>query len=569
MFARSGKIWNNPSYCEMAKPKTKSGSAKKQKQKRKRTEKELASLKIRRKLDESEEIQKSDSDNSYLDKHDSVSDDSLCFSQLENNASYVLPPVNNSETLISMSSVVKDALDTVYPSGETPPNMPTKGLTTQLVHNSNQSSSTPVNMSSVTHQRHLQTLTSQPSKPTPMFTPTHMHDVLARLISIESRLPPVPSENLSQELAQLELSAIVSTVNGLKSSIDYLTSEIKSLREENALLKSTVTSQESCACSSRPSRMNSAISPIHRPAIPTNMQISTGVGLPMEEHCPSDLNVHASTNLQRQVQNSPNNQPVKSLIIGGSTLKHFSPNRLTTPACMTKVQTHRGATVGDVTKKMLDFPGLEESTNIVLHAGTNNIGRQPDTQILGEYHEFIEQTRQYVPQCRITISSILPRPNDPAANVQIINVNNSLRDLCASNHVNFVDNTPCFLNHASNTPNKDLFEDNIHIGMNGTRVLAKAICDAIGISQYIDPSMWQLRTGPDQKTFFPQRRYPGREQNQQSARFMNRQPQPRSRSVPFNQPQYQTYHQQQEPVYMPLPHLQLQNFSGMNPEQWY
>lgn len=393
---------------------------------------------------------------------------------------------------------------------------------------------------------------------------TRLNEISARLISIDARFPANAGDNLSQEFKEIEMSALVSSNNCINEAMKHHSSEIVKLRQENKSLQDLVTSlsnQVSMMCSKLEQTpvidscdiVNGLAESVNHdtnydmnPSAPT-FEIDT-------EQQPGQTHInfmHQENQFNPQPVHPPENYataPIKTLIIGGSTLKHFSSGRLSTPHCFTKVQTNSGAKVADVTRKLSNFPGVQDSDHVVLHAGTNNIGRQSDQQILDEYREFIHQTRQIVPNCNISISSILPRPHDPKSNAQIFNVNSALYNLCTNNNVQFIDNSPAFFKNVTNSPNSELFEDNIHIGFNRTKVLARTICNAVGITQFIDPLTFRLRPGHDQRSYFPQRRFPGG-----NPRYTTQQPQPLFRPMQFSRPGPSEYHQEPAPTFNPYP----------------
>lgn len=593
----------------------KGGSAKKrEKKKRKRAEKELQSMKARRKLEDSGEISDSDLDSSQASETQ-VSVDSVCLVCLDSSCNHPVNIVENDSVPTSSKTQVDNILDVQNTSEMQSPVM--QGLNSQVT-------STPacVNLpvSAVTHVDHahennsvtmpiqsdlsvgqsagqssscMQNHTNNPCVILPVqqqteSCPPYVENILMKLSDIDARLSRVPGENWNDELSKIELSALVTTTNALKSSVDSLTTQIRTLSDENAKLHGTISqlhekivvlstptlhplhtavssaSQETMVL---PTIVNQQPQYVHNPPIPQAPDASyigtNNVEMLSDNHANgaydrremfiSPDQPEANTDILPPNHPNDSNMCNTTLIIGSSILKHFSAGRLSSANNITKVKTMSGAKIADIRLRLEQMDGLETVQNLVIHAGTCNIGQQ-DNQILSDFYDLVAYAKQSLPQSHVVLCSILPRPFDANVNNQIFRVNDALRDMCAKNGVTFADNTRLFLDEQTGIPIPMYYEDHIHVSITGTKILARSICDYCDITRYIDPQVWQQRQ-PRQDANFTRRRLPGRTQQQQGERYQSRRPLHPYQMPPSPPPYWMPPPPHPQPMYV-NPHVQ-------------
>jgi lysophospholipase L1-like esterase len=112
-----------------------------------------------------------------------------------------------------------------------------------------------------------------------------------------------------------------------------------------------------------------------------------------------------------------------------------------------------------------DFNGK----NIVLMIGTNNLGINPDEDIVDGLQFLINAIKQRKPGVKIIMAGILPRTKSEE---KVMAINKKIKEMSLKNHVEYVDFGKDFLNR--NTINSKLFVgDGLHPNADGYEVLGR------------------------------------------------------------------------------------------------
>src|SRR6185312_1471648 len=107
--------------------------------------------------------------------------------------------------------------------------------------------------------------------------------------------------------------------------------------------------------------------------------------------------------------------------------------------------------------------------NIVLMIGTNNLGINPDEEIVEGLQFLIGAIKNRKPAAKITMVGILPRKN---MEEKVKAINQKIKEMSLQNHIAFVDFGKDFLN--GNTINPELFvSDGLHPNADGYNVLGE------------------------------------------------------------------------------------------------
>ncbi|MEO8720224.1 MAG: SGNH/GDSL hydrolase family protein [Ginsengibacter sp.] len=113
--------------------------------------------------------------------------------------------------------------------------------------------------------------------------------------------------------------------------------------------------------------------------------------------------------------------------------------------------------------------------NIVLMIGTNNLGINPDEEIVEGLQFLLNAIKARQPQVKIIMVGILPRKKTEA---QVKNINGKIKTMSFKNHIEFVDFGREFLK--GNTINSELFVgDGLHPNAGGYRVLGKDLMEIL------------------------------------------------------------------------------------------
>ena len=107
-------------------------------------------------------------------------------------------------------------------------------------------------------------------------------------------------------------------------------------------------------------------------------------------------------------------------------------------------------------------------------------------------------------ECKIIVSSVLPRKNDRLANQLIKATNQSLKQLCDTNSYCFMDITGKVLK--DNVPDTSLYRDSIHLNAKGGKLFGETISCAIREELQLRP----LQSSADRQQGFHTGRTSGR-----------------------------------------------------------
>ena len=101
---------------------------------------------------------------------------------------------------------------------------------------------------------------------------------------------------------------------------------------------------------------------------------------------------------------------------------------------------YRGAKIGDIKEEMRRNKDLRDFDNIILHVGTNNLGRQNPQIIMSEYMGLIEVAQRNNPGANIILSAILPRLKDQWEHGrEIVQINKELKKYTKERGVKFME----------------------------------------------------------------------------------------------------------------------------------
>lgn len=307
----------------------------------------------------------------------------------------------------------------------------------------------------------------------------------------------------------------------------------------------------------------------------TNNMITGGVRIPS---CPDDTSYapyaphHTEHPQARNMQSRSNHEPVNVLIVGSSTTKHFSARRLSSATCNTRVRTFRGAKIADMRDNLDNCWEVESAHKLVIHVGTNNIATTSLGDIEHDYYSLIYYLKNKAPNAELYLSSILPRPNDDQTNREIVAANVVLENICRSENVQFIDNSNVFFSNRSARQVKgQLFEDRIHVGINGTKLLSENMFTKMSLASTIDASIWTLRKTTDNQSSFTQRRYPVKlpfPSRPQYPQHQQRQPYQPPNPFPHRAPAYSTF-DAHGPQMFPQSRQNLNNIVSQPNQQMY
>ena len=186
-----------------------------------------------------------------------------------------------------------------------------------------------------------------------------------------------------------------------------------------------------------------------------------------------------------------------ALIIGDSTTRILSSNKLSNDDLQVKIKSHAGGRLHDLYNSVIHMAETDDfictADAVIIHGGTNNLsdGDSVDS-VEKEVSQIVQKIKHINPDCKVIVSSVMPRKNDRLANQLINQTNRTLKGLCESNSYDFMDITGKVLK--DNEPVTDLYRDNIHLNTKGGKIFGEMINSTIRQTLKLPPQPVQPST---------------------------------------------------------------------------
>ena len=134
-----------------------------------------------------------------------------------------------------------------------------------------------------------------------------------------------------------------------------------------------------------------------------------------------------------------------------------------------------GAKVRDVTERLQNIlEGEGEQPVVVVHIGTNDIGKKRDEVLQGEFRELGDKLKSRT--SKVIISGLLPVPRaSQSRNRRILQMNTWLEKWCKGEGFKFLGHWNHFWGRWDQYK-----QDGLHLGWNGTNVLGGVFASAVG-----------------------------------------------------------------------------------------
>ena len=193
----------------------------------------------------------------------------------------------------------------------------------------------------------------------------------------------------------------------------------------------------------------------------------------------SEIQETAATNTtMTDTQQQSASRKCTALIIGDSTTRILSSNRLSDDDLQVKIKSHSGGRLHDLYNSVIHLAETDDfictTDAVIIHGGTNNLsdGDSVDS-VEQKITQIVQKIKHVNPECKVIVSSVMPRKNDRLANQLIKQTNTSLKRLCESNSYGFLDMTEKILK--DNVPDADIYRDNIHLNAKGGKMFGETI----------------------------------------------------------------------------------------------
>ena len=147
----------------------------------------------------------------------------------------------------------------------------------------------------------------------------------------------------------------------------------------------------------------------------------------------------------------------ETIIICDSNGRHLKPKQL----CPDPPTRYIPSPTLSETKRRIDSSNLQNPKNIILHCGTNDL-ENPEKDVIKETTEIINHINKKHPNCRILVSSLLPRQDE--LNPKVTSTNRELKhQISTKPNTTFIEHT--------NISNDDLY-DKKHLNTKGVKKFA-------------------------------------------------------------------------------------------------
>ena len=211
----------------------------------------------------------------------------------------------------------------------------------------------------------------------------------------------------------------------------------------------------------------------------------------------------------------------RALILGDSVTRILSSRRMSDTDIKVKIKSHSGGRLQDIHNSITRMAETDDESIctvdvILIHAGTNNLSdgdsEESVTEQLQRITEIVEDVN---PFCKIIVSSILPHKSDSLGNQLIRKTNQSIEQLCRAKSYSYMENT--HLLQKNGTPDKSLYQDNIHLNAKGGKGFGETIS-----REFRELFKLPARASTVQEQDFQSGRQPGRSHIRKTANNRNK-----------------------------------------------
>lgn len=109
-----------------------------------------------------------------------------------------------------------------------------------------------------------------------------------------------------------------------------------------------------------------------------------------------------------------------------------------------KIRSFSGARISEITYQIEKSVENERYDGIVVHVGTNEIGRKSLDRMIEDYTTLIQMIQRQSPETQVFVSSLLPCPNELHRNDLVCEFNTRLESLAAWLAITFINHSYLF-----------------------------------------------------------------------------------------------------------------------------
>ena len=299
-----------------------------------------------------------------------------------------------------------------------------------------------------------------------------------RLSSMESKMNSLVEENniLKEENEKKNLSCwdwiekryeLLKGVPNLCEENDKLKKKNASYKEKISNLNKRVNEVEKLLKACKEEKNNPCNEKVIAPLIAIPETVESYASVTSDHIIP--VKDHAKNEMVNPIKKEKN-----ILIFGDSILKYIDTTKLS-GGIVSSNECIRGARIENIENHVKTFAGNKnnkEITDIVIHAGSNNLLKESDHSIMNKLCSLIKTTQKTFPTSIIHFSSILPKIHDSSIDL-CKKINSTVKKFCTNNNISFIDNTSLFVNRDGIKYERLSRFDRIHLNKSGIIAMGK------------------------------------------------------------------------------------------------
>lgn len=210
----------------------------------------------------------------------------------------------------------------------------------------------------------------------------------------------------------------------------------------------------------------------------------------LKQSATDNLAIASDTEHESGLDDDENSTTFSCLIVGDSIVRTFDA----TPFENTEVKSISGATVSDVYKELNQRNDLSTFSDIVIHAGTNDVTKNiAIDDSVNSMEAIITSIMVKAPTANVYVSAVCPRTKGQVQH-KVETLNEAFKDLASRLDCKFVDSS-LFMTYRNGSVDDSQLVDGLHLSDRGHDTLVRLFVDSV---EGLKPDTWQ--SVPSRKT---------------------------------------------------------------------
>ena len=209
----------------------------------------------------------------------------------------------------------------------------------------------------------------------------------------------------------------------------------------------------------------------------------------LKQSATDNLDIATATEHESVLDDDVNSTTFSCLIVGDSIVRTFDGTSFEN----TEVKSISGATVSDVYTELNQRNDLSTFSDILIHAGTNDVSKNiAIDDSVNSMEAIITLIMVKAPSAKVYVSAVCPRTKGQVQH-KVDTLNEAFKDLASRLDCKFVDSS-LFMTYKNGSVDDSQLTDGLHLSDRGHDTLARLFADSV---EGLKPDTW--RSVPDRK----------------------------------------------------------------------